>query len=361
MSYRLGDGELAAQIDDLIAAASENGNQDLIREMLVTVLKLHRDGAERADLLQINTALKELRYTNLAFSPHRRQPKVTIFGSARTEAGDPNYEMAKAFGGAMAALGWGVITGAGPGIMAAGNEGAGPEMSYGIKIRLPFESHPNAFVDPARTINYKYFFTRKLGLVKEAHGFAIFPGGFGTMDEVFEFLTLVQTGKSDMHPIVLVEEPGGTYWSGFTHFVEEHLVSRGMVRPEDLGLFRVTHDVQAAVDEICGFYRNYQSQRYVGDRLVFRLSVAPDDDALVELSRDFADIVTDGTIERVGPSAAETDEEDGLALDRVAFRFDRRSFGRLRQLIDRLNTLVPPTVATSPPDPFTQEQQYRPW
>ncbi len=361
MTYRLGDGELAEQIDALVAAASDHPNDDLIREMLVTVLKLHRDGAERADLLQINTALKELRYTNLAFSRHRRQPKVTIFGSARTEPSDPNYDTARRFGKAMADLGWGVITGAGPGVMAAGNEGAGRGMSYGIKIRLPFESTPNEFVDPARVINYKYFFTRKLGLVKEAHGFAMLPGGFGTMDEVFEFLTLIQTGKSDMHPIVLLEAEGGGYWPGFTRFIEEHLVSRGMVLPEDLDLFTVTDNVEVAVDEICGFYRNYQSQRYVDDQLILRVIQAPDGDTLADLSNEFSDILTGGRIERVGASEVEVAEADSLDLDRVALRFDRRHFGRLRRLIDRLNALIPPTHLTSPPQPFTQEQQYRPW
>lgn len=361
MTYQLGDGELAEQIDALIAATAENANVDLIREMLVTVLKLHRDGAERADLLQMNTALKELRYTNLAFTRHRSQPKVTIFGSARTPPDDPNYDMARRFGKEMAAVGWGVITGAGPGVMAAGNEGAGREMSYGIKIRLPFEAAPNEFIDPARNINYKYFFTRKLGLVKEAHGFAMFPGGFGTMDEVFEFLTLVQTGKSDMHPIVLIEAPGGGYWSGFTRFIEEQLVGGGMVLPEDLGLFRVTHDVDDAVAEICGFYRNYQSQRYVGDHLVLRMVRAPEATVLADLTGEFGDILLSGRIESISPTEPEITEDDCLHLDRVALAFDRRHFGRLRLLIDRLNQVVPDTQRTSPPEPFTQEQQRRPW
>ncbi len=361
MSYRLGDGELGSQIDALIAAASDHGNEDLIREMLVTVLKLHRDRADRADLLQINTALKELRYTNLAFSRYRQQPKVTIFGSARIGPEDPNYQTAKAFGAAMAGLGWGVITGAGPGVMAAGNEGAGRDMSYGVKIRLPFESEPNEFLDPSRTINYKYFFTRKLGLVKEAHGFAMLPGGFGTMDEVFEFLTLVQTGKSDMHPIVLLEAPGGGYWRGFTEFIQAHLVSRGLVLPEDLGLFLVTDSVTAAVDEIAGFYRNYQSQRYVGQRLVLRLIQAPDDDRLEALTEQFSDILVSGRIERTVPSAAEEAEADSLALDRVAFDFDRRHFGQLRSLINELNETVPTSRPAAPPQPFTQEQQHRDW
>jgi uncharacterized protein (TIGR00730 family) len=361
VAYRLGQGELAAEIDALVAAASDNPNDDLIREMLVTVLKLHRDGADRADLLQVNTALKELRFTNLAFSNHRSQPKVTIFGSARTAPDQPDYAMAKLFAKEMAALGWGVITGAGPGIMAAGNEGAGRESSYGIKIRLPFEADANEWLDPNRVINYKYFFTRKLGLVKEAHGFAIFPGGFGTMDEVFEFLTLVQTGKSDMHPIVLLEPEGSEYWTSFRDFIIEHLGRRSMIRPEDLDLFTITDDVQEAIDEICGFYRNYQSQRYVGDLLVLRVHEAPDATALDELSAEFADIVETGSIERVEPAEVEVAEDDELGHERVAFHFDRRSFGRLRQLIDRLNDLIAPTHEVLPPHSFTEEQQDRPW
>lgn len=361
MAYRLGQGEFADEIDALVAAASDNPNDDLIREMLVTVLKLHRDGAARADLLQVNTALKELRFTNLAFSAHRDQPKVTIFGSARTPPDAPEYEMARRFAQEIAALGWGVITGAGPGIMAAGNEGAGHEAGYGIKIRLPFEAEANEWLEPNRVINYKYFFTRKLGLVKEAHGFAIFPGGFGTMDEVFEFLTLVQTGKSDMHPIVLLEPEGGGYWSAFLDFITEHLDARGLIRPEDLALFTITHDVSEAIDEIRGFYRNYRSQRYVGDLLVLRVVEAPDAAALERLSVEFADIVDEGSIVAVEPSEVEVAEDDGLDHERVAFRFDRRSFGRLRQLIDRLNDLIGPTHPALPPHPFTEEQQDRPW
>jgi hypothetical protein len=181
------------------------------------------------------------------------------------------------------------------------------------------------------------------------------------MDEVFEFLTLIQTGKSDMHPIVLIEAEGGGYWPAFTRFIEEQLVVRGLVFPEDLDLFMVTDDVDAAVDEICGFYRNYQSQRYVDDLLVLRVINAPDETALVGLSSEFADILTDGCIERIAATEVEVAEADGLDLERVALRFDRRHFGRLRHLINRLNDLIPPTHLTSPPQPFTQEQQHRPW
>lgn len=361
MSYQLGSGELAKEIDALIEATADHPNTDLIREMLVTVLRLYRDNADRADLLQINTALKELRFTNLAFSRFRDQPKVTIFGSARTAPSDPNYETARLFAHEISELGWAVITGAGPGIMAAGNEGAGPDRSFGVKIRLPFEASANPFLDPDRTINYKYFFTRKLGLVKEAHGFAIFPGGFGTMDELFEFLTLIQTGKSDMHPIVLLEAPGGDYWTGLVKFLGQHLGGHGMISPADLDLFLITDDVYEAINEICGFYRNYQSQRFVGDLLVLRLLEAPDDEGLGHLNNEFSDIIADGRIERIEPTRKEIAEDDHLGLDRVAFRFDRRSYGRLRLLIDRLNDLIPPTHQTMPPHPFTTEQQDRPW
>lgn len=361
MSYTLGDGDLAGEIDALIAATADHANADLIREMIVTVLKLYRDDADRADLLQINTALKELRFTNLVFRPFRSQPKVTIFGSARARPDDPNYEAAKRLAKEITHLGWAVITGAGPGIMAAGNEGAGPDQSFGINIRLPFESGANEHLSPDRTINYKYFFTRKLGLVKEAHGFVVFPGGFGTMDELFEFLTLIQTGKSDMHPIVLIESPGGTYWSGFVAFVRNHLEGFGTISPEDLDLFFVTDDVQEAIDEICGFYRNYQSQRYVGDLLVLRLREAPSQAALDDLNDSFSDIVAEGRIAVIPPTEEEVEDGDQLHLERVAFRFDKRHFGRLRNLIDRLNDLTPPTHLTMPPNRFTAEQQDRSW
>ena len=222
-SYGLGNPELDALVAELIERAAENGDTDLITEMVVTALKLHRDRAERGDLRLINAALKEMRYSALVFSRHD-EPKVTMFGSARTPPDHPNYRLAVEFASKMVDRGWGVVTGAGPGIMEAGNLGAGPDATYGVNIRLPFEANANQHLRPDRTVNFKYFFTRKLGFVKESQAFALFPGGFGTLDETFELLTLVQTGKSDLHPIVLLEAPGTGYWERLVAVIQETLV-----------------------------------------------------------------------------------------------------------------------------------------
>lgn len=359
-SYDLSNPELDRTVRELVEAASENGNGDLIAEIITTALKLHRDGATRGDIKLVNTALKEMRYSMLVFSRHT-EPKVTVFGSARLSPDDPSYELAEEFSEVMAARGWGVVTGAGPGVMEAANRGAGVENSYGVNIRLPFEMNANPFIDATRVVNFKYFFTRKLGFVKEAHGFALFPGGFGTLDETFELLTLMQTGKSDLHPIVLMEAPGAGYWEPVLGFLENTLVARGLIAPEDVNLFRYTTDAAAAADEISGFYANYQSQRYVDRRLVLRLKTAPSDGELEKLNDEFGDIVVEDRMEVVPPSAVEIEDGDSIEHERLAFYFDRRSFGRLRTLIDRLNELVGPSDSVHPPSPFTEEQQERPW
>ena len=359
-SYDLSNPDLDRAVRDLVEAASDNGNGDLIGEMITTCLKLHRDGASRGDVKLVNTALKEMRYSMLVFSRHT-EPKVTVFGSARLSPDDPSYRLAQNFASLMSGRGWGVVTGAGPGIMQAANEGAGQESSYGVNIRLPFEMDANPFVDPSRLVNFKYFFTRKLGFVKEAHGFALFPGGFGTLDETFELLTLMQTGKSDLHPIVLMESPGTGYWEPVIEFLRSVLVPQGLISADDLDLFRFTTDAAEAAGEICDFYANYQSQRYVDGRLVLRLQTAPGSAELEALNDEFGDIVVEGRIEATGPSQAEVDDADSLDLERVAFLFDRRSFGRLRRLIDRLNALVGHAGDVHPPSPFTAEQQERPW
>ena len=239
MAYNLGNPELDKKLRQLVAAASDNDNEDLIAELVTTMLKLHRDGATRGDLKLINTAVKEMRYSNLVFSRHD-EPKVTIYGSARLGEGDPNYNITVEFAGLMAAHGWGVITGAGPGIMEAGNRGAGIESSYGVNIRLPFESAPNRYLSDARTVNFKYFFTRKLGFVKESNAFVILPGGFGTLDAPPPLPTLIQTGKSDLHPIVLLEAKETGYWEPVLDFVRNVQLAGGLISEADLSLFLYT-------------------------------------------------------------------------------------------------------------------------
>jgi uncharacterized protein (TIGR00730 family) len=353
-SYDLGNPEIDAKVKELVAEASTNGHQDLIAEIVTTALKLHRDGAIRGDLKLINTALKEMRYSMAVFARHD-EPKVTMFGSSRLKQSDPNYELAVRFAALMAARGWGVVTGAGPGIMEAGNRGAGKENSYGVSIRLPFEPGGNGFLDPTRVVNFKYFFTRKLGFVKESHAFALFPGGFGTLDETFELLTLMQTGKSDLHPIVMVEAPGTGYWERFIEFVKVALLEPGMIGSDDLHLFRFCTDEATAVDELCRFYANYQSQRYVEGLLVLRLKVSPSLEEVALLNEHFADIVAGPPLQVAVPSPVEMEDDDQLSLARVSLGFDRRSYGRLRQLIDRLNTLVNVPEIVNPPNPSWED------
>lgn len=359
-SYELGDTGLDERIAELVADASENANEDLITEIVTTALKLHRDNPTRGDLKMVNTALKEMRYSMLVFSRHS-EPKVTIYGSARTTENHPDFQLTEAFAAEMTRRHWGVITGAGPGIMEAGNKGAGPDHSYGVNIRLPFEASANRYLMPDRTVNFKYFFTRKLAFVKESHAFAIFPGGFGTLDEMFELLTLIQTGKSDLHPIVLMEAEGTGYWEALMPFIADIQAKGGYIAESDLNLFSVHSDPAAAADELCNFYANYHSQRYVDGILVLRLSTAPDPEQLAELNQEFADIVVDEPLEVIGPTQPEVEDGDALHLARVAFRFNRRSFGRLRQLIDRLNDMVVTPEVVAPPAPMSDEQAERPW
>jgi uncharacterized protein (TIGR00730 family) len=282
-----------------------------------------------------------MRYSFLVFSRYRDVRKVTIFGSARTPPDDPNYRMAAEFARVMSdTQQWMVITGAGPGIMEAGNLGAGAEDSFGVNIRLPFEAEANPYIHESRLINFKYFFTRKLVFMKESHAFALFPGGFGTLDESFELLTLIQTGKSDMHPIVLIEAPGSDYWQGWLDFVQERLVGKGMITSNDLNLIRHVTSVPEAVDEICRFYANYHSQRFVDDHLVLRLLHAPNPEVIEHLNGEYADILVDGVIEAIDATGVEAADGDHPDLPRLRLHFDRRSFGRLRSMIDELNGLV---------------------
>jgi uncharacterized protein (TIGR00730 family) len=336
--YRTGNEQLDALIGDLVDAAGVHRDRDLVFEMIVSAVRMGREAADRGDLKLVNAALKELRYSFFVFEPYHDIPKVSIFGSARTKRDDPEYEMARAFGAAMAEQDWMVITGAGPGIMEAGIEGAGPERAFGVNIVLPFESEAAPIIagDP-KLINYRYFFTRKLMFMKESQAFALLPGGFGTMDEAFELLTLMQTGRSPVAPVVLLQPAGGSYWTNWQTFVERDLARRRLINELDLALARVCHTVEDAVEEITAFYSTYHSSRTVGRRLVLRLRRELDDGELDRLNREFADIVVSGRIERVGPSPSEIDDGDVVDLPRIALAFDRMSFARLRVLIDQLN------------------------
>ena len=338
--YNMGDPDLDRGIAELIRDAGDGADRDLIAELMTTALKLYRDGPDRGELKLFNTALKEMRYSARVFGSYTGIPKVTIFGSARTPSDHPDYRLAYDFARHMwKRRGWMVVTGAGPGIMEAGNRGAGREGSFGVNIRLPFEAHANPYVPDSRLINFKYFFTRKLGFVKESHAFAIFPGGFGTMDETFELLTLVQTGKAPVQPIILMES-GDSYWSTWQRFVTERLLEPGMISRHDLHLYKMTNRIEEAAEEICRFYTNYHSQRYVDGRLIIRVRHTPTDRQVEILNEEFADVVVEGCIERVVPHEDEVRDRDALDCARVGFCFDRRSFGRLRRLFDRLNGFV---------------------
>jgi len=313
------------------------GEEQLVREMVETCLKLLRDRTRVADVKLLNAALRELRYAFKVFAPYAGVRKVSIFGSARTRPDAAAYRTAHEFARRIAAEGYMVITGAGSGIMRACQEGAGRERSFGVNIRLPFEQEPNEFINKdAKLTTFRYFFTRKLIFMKEADAAALFPGGFGTHDEAYECLTLVQTGKTKPMPIVFVDAPRGTYWKTWKRYVEEHLLRHHLISKEDMALFKVTTSVDQAVEEITRFYRVYHSSRTVGHQLVIRL-VRPLPEKLVDrLSHDFADILLSGAIVQ-GPALAEEDEPELAALPRLVLHFNRTSFGRLRQLIDRIN------------------------
>lgn len=340
--YRTGREDIDAAIAEIIDDAKLSDNSDLTFEMVVSALRLSIEDVERADLKLVNAALKELRYAFHVFAPYRGIRKCTIFGSARIESGDPAYESAKQLGACIAARDWMVMTGAGPGIMAAGLEGAGSENSFGINIMLPFEASANEFIaDDPKLINFRYFFTRKVTFMKESAGYAILPGGFGTMDEAFELLTLMQTGKSILAPVVLLDPVGSTYWDRWEEFVTKELLGAGLISPADMGLFKITNSVDEAADEMTRFYRTYHSARAVGQRLVLRLQREPSDDELATLKSEFGDIIESGEIERIEATDSEVADRDHLNLHRIAFRFDRHGYARLRQMIDALNDATP--------------------
>jgi uncharacterized protein (TIGR00730 family) len=332
-------------VQKLLAESGATANRDVLRDILRTAQGLAGDDADRLDLKITAAALKEMRAAFKMFAPLKDTPKVTIFGSARTHHEDPLYAQARNLARVLAEAGWFVITGAGPGIMQAGAEGAGPERAIGISIQLPFEEQPSELLaDGDRVVAMKYFFTRKLMLIKESHAFVCLPGGFGTQDETFELLTLLQTGKASPAPVVLLDVPGGTYWTRWVDYIDSELVTAGLVSEDDHQLFLATDDVDVAVAAIQRFWRSYHSIRWVGDRLVIRLHHAPTDDELADLNARYADLLVDGAIERTDPLPAERSDKDHLELARIVMRYDARQAARLRSLIDALNDLASATT-----------------
>ncbi|QVL33317.1 TIGR00730 family Rossman fold protein [Telmatocola sphagniphila] len=312
--------------------------EDFAREIKETADKLVSDGANRGDIKLISSALKELRYCFKVFNNYKGRPKVTIFGSARTKPQEKLYKVAVDFGREIVKAGYMVITGAASGIMEAGHEGAEREMSIGVNIQLPFEQFANPIIlGDQKLMTMKYFFTRKLMFVKETDAVVLFPGGFGTHDEGFEVLTLIQTGKSHMFPVVCLDEPGGTYWKLWDNFIREELLAKKMISPADLSLYSVTDDVNEAVREIQTFYRVYHSMRYVRGELVLRLKQSISPSTLEDIRAEYADICPSGNFELTKALPAEANEPALADLPRLKFKFDRRAHGRLRQLINHIN------------------------
>jgi len=329
-----------SQIAALVATLGDELDRRLLSELMISAYRLGLDHSTHGDLKLLNAALKELRYAFKVFRPYRHIRKVAMFGSARMTRQHPAYAVAKEFGRGMVKAGWMVITGAASGIMKAGHEGAGRDASFGLNIRLPFEQEANEIIaKDAKLISCKYFFTRKLLFIKESQATVLLPGGFGTLDEGFESLTLVQTGKSDPRPIVFVDAPGEAFWKPLVTFFDQKLQRDGMISPSDRATYQVASSAEEAVAIILRFYSVYHSQRYIGDRLVLRLNARLPDEAVTRLTREFRDILRVGVIEQGGALPQEADEPDLATLPRLLLRFNRQDFGRLIQLIHRINDL----------------------
>ncbi len=328
-------------IAELLDAMDLGRNRRLGEQLVDSAFALLNDRPHVLDLKIAAAALEEMREAFKMFAPFDEIPKVTIFGSARTQMADPLYVQARDVAAHLAAAGWMVVTGAGPGIMQAGMEGAGRDRSIGVSIRLPFEQGANHVIaGDDKYVSMKYFFTRKLMLIKESKGFVCLPGGFGTLDETFELLTLTQTGKGLPVPIVFLDTPGDPYWETVHDFVGRQLVERGLVSAADTELYLVTDDCEAAVNEVLGFYRNYDSIRYVGDLLVMRMKQSPTDTQLVELNTRFGHLCSSGRITRADAFDPERKENDKLDMARIAFTFAKHGYGDLRELIDLVNSFV---------------------
>ncbi|WP_282755704.1 LOG family protein [Desulfuromonas thiophila] len=333
------NGPIDTLIDDLMAQSKVH-HPYIIREMILSALKAGQDSDYLADLKLMRTTLKEMRYTTKIFSPYRERRKVTIFGSARTLPEEPIYQKCAAFARLLADNNYMVITGGGGGIMEAGNAGAGAENSFAVNIKLPFEQDTNPVMENSdRTLTYKYFFNRKVAFLKEAQAVALFPGGFGTLDEAMETLTLVQTGKNQPIPLVLIEDDNSNYWEDLFQFMRKVLLPRNLISGEDFGLFTITKNVQEAFDVIDSFYRVYHSSRYIGQTLVIRLNKELTTGQIATLEQEFSDLLRDGG--RVRASRAfekEKDEPDLWQLPRLAVDFNRRSYGYLIAFIRRINS-----------------------
>ena len=328
-----------ARVRQLVRDWGAEESPELIEEMIVTALKIARDRMNVADLKLINRSVREMRYAAKVFAPFQHLRKVAVFGSARSSADSPEFKVAEDFARKMVTHNFMVITGGGDGIMGAAQKGAGRERSFGLNIRLPSEQQANVVIKGDRKlVNLNYFFTRKLNFVKEAHAFAMFPGGFGTLDETFEVLTLMQTGKARLIPVVLLDRPRGNYWKTWMKFLTSRLLMPGFISPEDFSFFKIVHNVREAVAEILHFYKIYHSARWVGDRFVVRINHRLSKQAIVDLNQKFADIVRRGNIIQAAALRQEKNEPEVWDLPRLILTPYRSRFGRVRQLIDAINS-----------------------
>jgi hypothetical protein len=334
------DPELKRRIEELIRYKGGGFNQESVADIIESALKILTDIEDSGDVRVIKTAMRELRYAFRLFAPYADKRKVTIFGSARTSPTKLEYQQAADFGKKIAEAGFMVITGAGGGIMQAGHEGAGPEKSFGANIRLPWEQSANPVIrEDKKLVTFKYFFTRKLIFIRHSDAIVLFPGGFGTMDEGYEALTLMQTGKSQLMPLVLIDRPGGTYWKTWDKHIREHLLRDQLISPDDLNLYHITDNSDEAVKIITRFYRNFHSSRFVKDLFVVRLKHTPTASAIEAMNEDFGDIIVGPKIQQIEATPEEVEDDDNVALPRIAFGFNRRDYGRLRQLYEVLNGL----------------------
>jgi hypothetical protein len=334
----IGDSRIDEKVRQLVDEIHTDKPRELIEEMIITALKMGRDQTSVADLKMLNRALKELRYAVRVFAPYRDRRKVVVFGSARTPEDAEEFKAAENFGRAMREHGYMIVTGGGDGIMGAAQRGAGREHSFGLNIRLPFEQSANLTIEgDKKLISFNYFFTRKLNFVKETHAIALFPGGFGTMDEGFEVLTLMQTGKARIFPIVLVDKPGGTYWQTWLAFLRGHLLKLRLISEDDFNLLVLCDSVECAVEHIVRFYHNYQSWRWVGGRLVLRLKRPLSAELIEKMNTEFADVLASGKFTQSGALPEESGEPDIAHLPRLVFQPKRKNFGRLRKVIDAVN------------------------
>ena len=331
---------LLTRLERILANSSDDLRSTLIRGMLAGIVKMAEQPPDLLDVKIMSRALKELQHAFRVFQPYEHCMKVSIYGSARTPADDPNFQLAARLGRLLSRRGFMVITGAGPGIMEAGHRGAGKDMSFGVNIILPFEQSANPTIagDP-KLVHLKYFFTRKLLFVRESQAAVFFPGGFGTMDEAFELLTLIQTGKANIVPVVCLQAPGSDYWNRWMDFVSHHLLPGGFISESDLSLFKIVDHAEAAVEEIQDFYRNYHSCRFVKESLVIRMRHPLTPDQLQEVRAGFHDLAPNGVIVQGKALAPEHDDPEVASLPRLIVPYHRQDAGRLRQLIDWLNGL----------------------